>query len=129
MARVRDEQVLLVCALGQAVDDGVVEYDPVLVGDGRVLRLARVEFGDVVRRQSVEQPRRVLAGDGYLAHVRDVELPDGLPDCGVFLADGVELDGHLPPAKVRELCPFGVVGRVQGWGSKAHTGTPRGCHM
>ena len=67
---VHDEQVPVSAG---PVDDQVVDDPAVLVRQQRVLRLAELEVGDVVREQPLQHLGRGRPLDLELAHVRDVE--------------------------------------------------------
>src|SRR6266545_3756591 len=85
----------------EARHDDIVENRPVVPQQVRVPRPSR-RRREGVRAEPVERLVRGIAFDEELAHVADVEQPDGLSDGEVLVHDpGVE-QGHLPSAELDE---------------------------
>ncbi len=105
-------------ALGQAVGEEVVEHAAVVAAEDAVLGAAFGDPADVVGQQMLEELERGRSARLDLAHVRDVEHADALPDGEVLVADPGVLDRHLPARERHQLGPGGAMPVVQGGSSQ-----------
>ena len=86
---------------------------PRLVRQERVLGIAVVEPGDVVRQHFLQEVQRRRAVHVDLAHVRHVEGAAVRADRPVLLDDPLVLNGHLPPGEGNHSRARFEVARVQ----------------
>jgi hypothetical protein len=100
-------------AVGQAIDQHVVEHAAVVAGHQAVLDLADAEAGDVIRRGAFQQGQGAGALDQEPSHVADVEEPDALADGLVLLQDRGILHGHRPAAELDETAAVAAVPGVE----------------
>src|SRR5215469_13398085 len=91
--RVHDEQVLL---LVDPINNEVINDPATIVEQKCVLTHANVEPVDIVGQHAIEPIARIGGLDDELAHVRNVEDADIVPDCLMFLDDTGVLNGHYP---------------------------------
>jgi hypothetical protein len=61
------------CEGAKAIDQQVVDKRTVRSGQRGVLNLANLQLAGVVARDVLDGRQRILAGNLYLAHMRDVE--------------------------------------------------------
>jgi hypothetical protein len=96
-------------AIGEAMDEDIVNSAAVFVQQRGIVGLPRFEFGGVVGGDVVDKVEGLRAADFDFAHVAHVEQADGGADGVVFFDDAGVLDGHVPAAKIDH---FGFRGEV-----------------
>src|SRR5690606_15039793 len=102
-------------AVGQAVDDEVVEDTPVRVEHGGIQRPARrLQTTDVVGQQVLQEGGGVSAGDIHHAHVRNVEDPGLAAHLMVLLDLRTVMQWHVPAAEIDHPGTGGQVTVIQG---------------
>jgi hypothetical protein len=97
----------------EVVGEEVVENAAVLAAQHRVLGAARGDLRDVVGQDPLQERLGLGPARLNLAHVADVEHPDGGPDGHMLGLDALVLDGHLPAGEVDQLGSSGNVVVVQ----------------
>ena len=86
-------------AVGEAVDQQVVDERALLGGQPRVVRLADLQLRRVVAGDPLDSGERIAAGHLDLAHVADVEEADAGANGKVLVRDARILHGHVPAAE------------------------------
>ena len=86
-----------------AIDEEVVHHAAVGIAHHPVQDLAGLEAADFVGEDPVDELLGLGAFDEDLAHMRDVEHADLLPDGVVLHGDGIVLDGHHEARKGAHL--------------------------
>jgi hypothetical protein len=83
----------------EAIDQQVVDERALRRGQARILDLANLQLGRVVRGDVLHRLERALPRNFNFAHMRDVEQPRRGPYRHVLGGDAGILDGHVPASE------------------------------
>jgi hypothetical protein len=108
--RVDDEQEM---AVGEAVDQQVVDERALFCGQPRVVRLTDLQPRRVVAGDVLDRAESIAAGHLDLAHVADVKESDARANGQVLVRDAGVLDRHIRAAKRHHPGAEGNVARVE----------------
>jgi len=90
-SRVHDEHILL---LVDAICNQVINDPAAVIEQKRVLARANIELVDIITQHAIEPIAPTRAVHDELSHVRNVEDPDIVSHCMMFLDDAGVLHRH-----------------------------------